>query len=355
MAPSPALAGLLCLAVAMGIGRFAFTPILPMMTLPVAEGGWLASANYAGYLAGALSAMVIRASPQATIRAGLAVVAAATLGMAFTASFGTWAALRFAAGVASAWVLVNVSSLGSARPEVVFSGVGAGMAVAGLACLALLLAGASAGDAWISLGVLALAGLAVVWSAGTARGGDAPAIAPATVPSGGILVFCYGAFGFGYIVPATFLPAMAKEMIASPAAFGLVWPVFGAAAAASTLLAAPARRRWGDRNVWAASHWLMAAGVAILVVPGVPAALAMGVSAVLVGGTFMVATLAGIQEARRLAGPGARRLIAAMTSAFALGQIAGPLLVSLVHNVALSLGAAALLLAATAITLRRIP
>jgi hypothetical protein len=346
---------MLCLAVAMGIGRFAFTPILPMMGLSVAEGGWLATANYVGYLAGALSALVLRASPQGAIRAGLAIVSVTTLAMACSESLAAWALLRFAAGVASAWVLVNVSALGSARPEVVFSGVGVGMAVAGLVCLGLLLAGASAGAAWISLGVLALAGLAAVWGAGTTRAPEIPAPPAGAVPAGGLLVFCYGAFGFGYIVPATFLPAMAKVEIANPAAFGLVWPVFGAAAAASTLLAAPARRRWGDRNVWAASHGLMAAGVVILVVPGVPAALAMGVSALLVGGTFMVATLAGMQEARRLGGAGARRLIAAMTSAFALGQIAGPLIVSLVHNVALSLGAAALLLVATAFILRRTP
>ena len=51
-------------------------------------------------------------------------------------------------------------------------------------------------------------------------------------------------------------------------------------------------------------------------------------SASLVGGTFMVVTMAGIQEARRVAGAHARPLIAAMTSAFAVGQIAGPLLVA---------------------------
>ena len=47
-APTVALAGLASLAVAMGIGRFAFTPILPMMQddyrLSVGEGGWLAAA-----------------------------------------------------------------------------------------------------------------------------------------------------------------------------------------------------------------------------------------------------------------------------------------------------------------------
>ena len=58
-AAAVALAGLVALAVAMGIGRFAFTPILPMMQedagVSIAMGGWLASLNYLGYLLGALS------------------------------------------------------------------------------------------------------------------------------------------------------------------------------------------------------------------------------------------------------------------------------------------------------------
>jgi len=53
------------------------------------------------------------------------------------------------------------------------------------------------------------------------------------------------------------------------------------------------------------------------------------IAALLVGGTFVVVTMAGMEEARRLAGPRARALMAAMTSAFALGQILGPVIVSL--------------------------
>jgi MFS family permease len=69
----------------------------------------------------------------------------------------------------------------------------------------------------------------------------------------------------------------------------------------------------------------MAAGVlAPALFPSVWTLLA---AAVCVGGTFMVTTMAGMQEARRLAGPRAPRLMAAMTAAFALGQLAGPIAV----------------------------
>lgn len=61
-----ALAGLFSLAAAMGTGRFAFTPVLPSTLqeglIDVAQGGWVAAANYAGYLAGAASAWAFAAT-----------------------------------------------------------------------------------------------------------------------------------------------------------------------------------------------------------------------------------------------------------------------------------------------------
>ena len=76
---------MLTLAVAIGIGRFAFTPILPMMQkdagLTLAAAGWLASANYVGYFIGALSAIWIRARSAAIVRGSLAAIAFLTAGM----------------------------------------------------------------------------------------------------------------------------------------------------------------------------------------------------------------------------------------------------------------------------------
>jgi len=53
------------------------------------------------------------------------------------------------------------------------------------------------------------------------------------------------------------------------------------------------------------------------------------VAALCVGGSFMVVTMTGMQEALQVAGPHAARLMAAMTAAFATGQILGPVFASL--------------------------
>ena len=372
-----ALSGLAALAVAMGIGRFAFTPILPMMleehALGVAEGGWLASANYFGYLAGGLSAVALNARPALVIRASLAAVAISTLAMGATSAIAAWMFWRAVAGVASAWVLVFASSwcleriCASAPPgehavlgASVFGGVGVGIALAGLACLALSVAHVSSATAWITLGVLAMGASVLVWSQ---FGDGAAAARPAPARGRGVqrawipMIACYGAFGFGYIIPATFLSAMAREAMPDPAIYGWSWPIFGAAAAASTFAAARLSRRFSDRAVWIGGNLVMAVGVVVPLASHRLAAVI--VSGLLVGGTFMVLTMAGLQEARRVAGTQARALMAAMTSSFALGQIAGPLLVSYLaargHGYAPALALAGGALAASAIALRFIP
>jgi predicted MFS family arabinose efflux permease len=355
--------GLIALAVAMGIGRFAFTPILPMMQadagLSVAQGGWLASANYLGYLVGALTILAMRWTASAAIRIGLALVGVATFAMGFLSNDAAWMMLRFAAGMASAWVLVSVSAHTTREDgPLTFAGVGTGIALAGLACLALMSAHASSANAWQVLGIGAFIGAAIVWNG---FGGEAAVHASRSHgASGGTwtpdvlrMVACYGIFGFGYIIPATFLPAMAREVVADPAVFGWSWPVFGAAAASSTLAVGVLRRRLDDRRVWILGHLVMAAGVIVPVVwPGLAGIV---LAAVLVGGTFMVVTMAGMQEARRVAGRDARKVVAMMTAAFAAGQIAGPLLVSGMAGhpggFSISLIASGILLATSAILL----
>src|SRR6516165_10382499 len=171
-----AVIGLLALASAMGIGRFSLTPMLPLMQqdagLSLALGGWLATANYVGYLAGALICIVLAPRPASAIRWGLASVGLSTLAMGFSDWPPLWLGLRFVSGVASAFVLVGTSAWAMpilarhGREEWsghVFSGVGLGIAFAGLFGLAAALDAWSSRATWIVLGAAATLLAILLW------------------------------------------------------------------------------------------------------------------------------------------------------------------------------------------------
>ncbi len=344
--------GALALAIAMGIGRFAFTPLLPLMlrdgVISAPTGAEWAAANYAGYLIGALTASRFSANPRAGLLLALVGVSTITLAGSWVGaeSAHTGAVLRACAGVFSAWTLVcastwclaelaqrNAGKLGAW----IYSGVGFGIAAAGL--LAWLGGRQQASMIWMELGLLAAIGtILIAW--GLPASQPTPTNASPVTPTANNrdlaesvahgnrgLVFCYGTFGFGYIIQATFLPTMARQQVSDPLVFGLTWPLFGAAASLSVMAAARCLSGWPRHRVWALAQAVMAMGTALPL--ATHALWALAVSAVLVGGTFVVTTMAGLQLARELRPNNPMPLMARMTVAFATGQIAGPLMIRL--------------------------
>ncbi|MFA7438325.1 YbfB/YjiJ family MFS transporter [Castellaniella sp.] len=360
------LAGFLALAVAMGIGRFAFTPILPMMQadqgISLSEGGWLASTNYLGYLLGALFVTRLNWTPARLLQAGMWLVVLPTAAMGLDSHWLGWLAWRLLAGVASAFVLIGVATLGFAhmnaqgRPQmggVMFSGVGIGIMFAGLTCMALTVLGASSSEAWLWLAAVALLGLmgaSTMWredlpAIGTAQAeakhpdkatAGAPSDArPPAKPQAKLhwgLILCYGVFGFGYILPATFLPAQAKELVPDPWMFSLAWPVLGLTSAAATLLVSFFLvRRYTSIQIWAASHGIMALGLALPIFWHTLTPIL--IAACCIGSTFVVITMVGFQEAQAIVTHAVvKQQMAAMTASFAVGQLIGPLFFSLTHE-----------------------
>ena len=362
-----AIAGLLALAAAMGVGRFAATPLLPLMQqsdgLTLSQGAWMATANYAGYLAGAMLSFFVAPSAPRSARWGLVVVLVSTVAMGLVSDVHAWSLLRFIAGVASALVLVGVSDLAlsrlSASPQaaltgVVFAGVGLGSVLVGLLALLAAISGWEARTAWLLLAAFVLVVTIQGWSTwsrwspgaleagqgavqgasqgaiqGAGRGAaSAVSVGPA-VPGrqAWILIVAYGVFGLGYIVPATFLPVMARKLVDDPLVYGALWPVFGLAAALSTVVVTWRLRAVAPRTLFVASLIVMAVGVVVPVLH--QSILSLVISALAVGGTFMVATMAGLWRGRQIAVGSPSRLIAAMTAAFATGQLLGPALVAL--------------------------
>jgi predicted MFS family arabinose efflux permease len=250
-----ALVGLVSLALAMGIGRFAFTPLLPMMRedglVSITDGGILASIHLFGYWLGAVFATKIPCPPRTMLRLSLLAIGVATLGMGMTDNFTVWLILRWLSGVCSAWALVLVSNYtvkhlaDNGRVEIqgwVFCGVGAGILIAGLGCLAFMVNQIGSSASWRITGALALIGIFAVC---LGLGPEFPATRLAVrsqeshrSPLDWRIVVAYGVMGFGYIIPATYLPVMAREIVQSPIIFGWNWPIFGAAALVSTLIAA---------------------------------------------------------------------------------------------------------------------
>lgn len=351
-APHPialALGGAIAMGSAMGIGRFVYTPILPDMAaalgLSASTAGFIASANFLGYLLGALIATAPRFAQdrRAWMLVGLAASAASTGAMALFSDVAWFLAMRFVGGAASAFVLVFVTSLvldglaaaGRASLSALhFAGVGGGIVVSAATVSAL--SGIEAGwrGAWIAVAALSLIALALVAvlvrpSAPAARSangvaGDrfgAPLIA---------LTLAYGLFGFGYVITATFLVQLVRGSPAIAPLEPVIWLIVGLAAMPSVALWSALAKRLGIGGAYALACLLQAIGVLASVFWLAPAGAIL--AALLLGGTFMGLTALGLAGGRRLAPNSAARVIAIMTAAFGLGQIIGPSLAGWLHD-----------------------
>nr|WP_321909159.1 YbfB/YjiJ family MFS transporter [Paraburkholderia sp. J11-2] len=338
---------MITLAVALGVGRFAFTPLLPLMlhggALDLRHGGWLASLNYAGYFVGALSCVALRIAPAKIVRAGLVATVLLTLAMGLTEQFWIWAAVRFVAGAVSAWTFVFASQWGLRRLAqlganewggVIYTGPGVGIIATGLFVSAAGGLGARAG--WLGFGLISALLAVLVWPA---FGEDMRALAPrpaASTTAGTAhdtgedrradalwLVLLYGVPGFGYIITATFLPVIARHALPGSAWPDLFWPMFGAALITGALLAARFPLHWDNRVMLAGAYVLQAVGIALGIVW--PNAAGFSFGSVLIGLPFTAITLFAMREARLLRGEHAAALMGYATAAYGVGQIAGPL------------------------------
>lgn len=344
------------LAAAMGIGRFAYTPILPLMTghagLTAQAAGQLATANYVGYLIGAVGAA---ASPRlarsvVACRTSLVILVGTLAAMALSTNVIEWGVLRLVAGIASALVFViAVNTLMDHGHPVhhagwAFSGVGIGIALS-----AALPATADWQAAWWMATILAALLSAFAWFI---RPGAAAEVAKP--PAGqrvntrgllALLMTSYTLEGVGYIIAGTFLVAAVAQQ--APGGLGsAVWLLVGLAAAPSAALWARFTGRFSYSALLVAALLLQAAGIAAAGTGNGIAALA---GAVLFGGTFIGISTLALAAGRALQFPGA---VALLTTGYSVGQIVGPVAVAPLlrggFQQALLAGAGVVLLAAVA-------
>ena len=340
------LASFIALIMAMGIGRFSLTPQLPHLIsegqIDLTGAGLIAAANYLGYLIGALDAIRARRPGQVRgrLHGGLWLCVALTLISFWAQGFWPHLLLRFGAGIASAWVMVMITSLSqyiavtANRPRLgalVFAGPGVGVLLTGLLALVSNVLGQNSATLWLIYAAAALIMVLVIM----------PILPqPATLtaqphtpqpgtrqPGIGRLGAIYGLYGLGYIIPATFLSQMANARFHGQWQADLFWPAFGLCAAIGVVLISLRRPTPGTTGLWLMGGlWIQALGVLACLLPS-STGLALGV--ILCGTPFLACMPLVMQRSRELAPHATQRNAALLTACFAVGQLTGPLLAAL--------------------------
>lgn len=337
-----ALGGAIAMACAMGIGRFVYTPILPDMMqgvpLTASEAGLVASANFVGYLAGALAAAGGWAQGRelSMLRASMFANFLLLGAMGLTTSMPVFLLVRFLAGMVSAFVLIFLTSVlfprlaASGRPglqSMQFLGVGFGVAFSAVLTGFSFAGGAPWQSGWYVTAAVSAAGfVASFLLIGPGPAAAVSRVRESRLPASAALyriIVSYGLFGFGYVITATFLIAIVRAGVGGRGLETAVWIVAGLSAMASVYALDFLGRRAGLVRAYVVGFLLQALGVAASVT--VPGAAGPLIGAVLVGGTMVSITVVAVQVGRLLAPTAPRRAFALMTAAFGVGQIVGPI------------------------------
>lgn len=340
------LAGLFSQLLCLGVARFAYTPLLPVMQqqtwLSDAQGGWLAALNYAGYMLGALLATSIRSIQlkDTLYRVTLLLALFSTAGMALADSLWLWAAMRFVAGFSSSGAMLLASGLilhwlisHRQRGElgIHFAGLGLGMLLVALAVELMLRLALDWQAQWWGFTVLAIVLLVPAWAwlPRPARPVEGSAAGPQPVapPSRTFMHLMLGAYfcaGYGYVISATFIVAIVEREPLLAGAGNWTFALVGLAAAPAVVLWDLIARRIGYLGALICAMALQVVGI---VLPALTTSLpAVLFSAVLYGGTFLGCVSLVLTMAGRLYPQSPARMMGRMTLAYGAAQIIAPAL-----------------------------
>lgn len=327
--------------ITVGIARFAYTPMIPEMSLGVglteSVSGYLASANYAGYLIGALLVARLQSIPLKVMlyRVGLMGAVLTTAAMAYTTNEWLWYLLRFLAGLSSAaGVLLGAGLLmlwllrHQQKPElgVFFSGLGLGIVVTAL--LSEVISTTFRWDQqWLVYGAAALVLLLPVWAWMPDFNDSAPTAAASTgAPTRRqfmlTLQAAYFCAGVGYVVSATFLVAIARSTPSLAESSNTIWLVVGLSAALGCWLWDVYVRRVGDWPALLQAYLLNGLSVLLLLM-GDSVWLVM-LSAIIYGASFIGIVSMMLALVGRLYPANPSRPMSHLTFSYGLAQMIAP-------------------------------
>ncbi|MGT2454000.1 YbfB/YjiJ family MFS transporter [Cupriavidus basilensis] len=336
-------AGVCALILTVGLARFAYTPMLPIMRsqagLSYLAGGWLATINYAGYMAGALLAASISDLRRKFMlfRIGLVIAVLSTAAMGMTEDVYLWAMLRFVSGVSSTAGLLLASGLvlnwlmrQGCRAELGlhFTGVGLGIAVSGLAVAGM--ESLAWNQQWIRLGVLGIAFFLPAWCWLPAPAGlqssasKTPIMAIKAPPQRwmGLLIAAYFCAGFGYVISATFIVAIVENLPLLTGKGSWVWVIVGIAATPASFVWDRTARAIGQIPALLLAYGLQTVSTILPVLTD--SSTFNLVSAILFGGTFVGIVSLTLTLIGRCFPANPAKAMARLTLSYGVAQILAP-------------------------------
>ncbi|MCM3170332.1 YbfB/YjiJ family MFS transporter [Peribacillus frigoritolerans] len=345
------IGGIFSLIIAMEIGRFAYTPILPLMqkdlSLSNTTAGYIASSNYAGYLLGAILAGAIPFKKYRTnlLRVSLIISILTTGLMGLTYSNLLWNVLRFLSGFASAFVLVLASGIVLDKLAAIrktswsglfYGGVGLGIFLSSLMIPSLNHLFRWEGT-WIGLAVVSgiLAIFVWIWldeSPNVVKKKNKQDMIVKVPPTKWLiwLIIAYGLEGLGYIVTGTFIVSIAEKTSYFHNGATLVWMMVGLAAIPSCLIWSLLAKKWGYIKSLVLAMALQSLGIAMPVFW--MSKTSFVISALLFGATFMGITTLATTVGREMNPSDSSRTIGILSAIYALGQLIGPTLAGVLSS-----------------------
>jgi predicted MFS family arabinose efflux permease len=327
----------------LGIARFAYTPMLPLMQqqagLGISEAGWLAAINYMGYLCGAIIASLISDLhlKDRLYRTGLIVAVLTTLLMGITDDFWVWSISRFFAGLSSAAGLLLGSGLimnwlirHDFRSElgIHFSGLGLGIAFCAI-IIELMQQHLDWNQQWLLLTLIGAVLLIPAWAwlpkpdnTTMTTAGHSMADNPPSQHYLRLFMAAYFCAGIGYVVSATFIVAIVDQLPGMAGKGSWSFMVIGLAAAPACIIWDLVARRIGVLNALINAYILNI--VAVLLPVFEPGLILLMISAALFGFTFigivsLVLSIAGRYYPTRPA-----KIMGKMTITYGIAQIIAP-------------------------------
>ncbi len=341
------IAGVCSLTLMMGVARFSYTPMLPLMQeqagLTAEQGAWLASINYLGYLCGVLVSASISdmALKDRLYRIGIIIAIVTTLMMAITTDWRIWSVSRFLAGLSSAAGLMLGSGLvlnwlmrHQFRSElgIHFAGIGMGIFVTTL-LVELLDPGFNWSQQWYWLTGMGLLLAIPAWfwlprpaNSGMTVGGQPLEDRPPTALFLRIFMAAYFCAGVGYVVSATFIVAIVEQLPGLQGEGNLAFMLVGLGAIPATILWDRVARVTGDLNALIIACVLQIIGIGLPLISN--SLFPVLLSAFLFGATFvgivsLVLTMAGRYYPSRPA-----RMMGRMTLSYSVAQILAPAIIA---------------------------